>query len=239
MLASLAPSRFRRSTHPEPPSSHKCTAGFLEKQRQRIARELSAAAAVGDVGALRLIIYGRNGKRHLDLNKNQDENGNTVLHVAAERGHVEVVELLIIEGAGPDMANRLGWTPLHLSAQNQHVDCATVLLEAGIPGDTVNREGGFMESALHISVYNSDRDTARTLLQHGADQDQPNSVRAPALPRRLLHACDLLCSHLTCSAFCCLCEQFGKTPRMACAERQDEQMMKVLDDAARDAAAAR
>lgn len=46
----------------------------------------------------------------IDLN----DNGNTVLHVAALKGHLDVIELLLKNGANPDTKNKAGETPLDL-----------------------------------------------------------------------------------------------------------------------------
>lgn len=58
----------------------------------------------------------------------------TALHVAAKEGHVEVVEVLLRNGARVDARSRFGWTPLIWAVACGGVDVATVLLQAGADG---------------------------------------------------------------------------------------------------------
>ncbi len=43
--------------------------------------------------------------------------GCTALHLAAQAGKLETVEVLLEAGANPDTKNYDGWTPLHLASQ--------------------------------------------------------------------------------------------------------------------------
>jgi ankyrin repeat protein len=56
-----------------------------------------------------------------DLNQNivstVDKYGNTALHDAAKKGHIECVQLLIANGANVKVQGDFGNTPLHLAAQ--------------------------------------------------------------------------------------------------------------------------
>eukprot|EP00937_MAST-01D_sp_MAST-1D-sp2_P002451 g2451.t1 len=152
--------------------------------RLSLAAELFDTAARGDIARLYELTNGQGGKRAIKWERTQDTDGNTALHAAAQYGRVAAVEALLADESSPDIANRLGWTPLHLACRNMrrdglHVDVATVLLEAGWErtnafAGSVNREGGFGETALHIAVYNEDRDMARLLLEHGADRSLKN-----------------------------------------------------------------
>ncbi len=48
----------------------------------------------------------------------KDFEGASLLHVAAEFSHTEVVRFLIDSGADVNAKNLNGWTPLHLAARN-------------------------------------------------------------------------------------------------------------------------
>jgi len=51
------------------------------------------------------------------------------LHVAAWRGHGEVVELLVDKGANLDAQDKLGWTALQRAADNGHGEVVKLLVE--------------------------------------------------------------------------------------------------------------
>jgi len=55
----------------------------------------------------------------------------TPLHLAAEKGYVDVCQILLEAGADLHAKNRKGFTPLHLAAQNGHIEVCKLLLEAG------------------------------------------------------------------------------------------------------------
>jgi ankyrin repeat protein len=60
----------------------------------------------------------------------QSSNGRTVLHVAAEKGHATVVELLLQKGAELDSKDKeYGQTALHVTAENGHEAVLKLLIE--------------------------------------------------------------------------------------------------------------
>ncbi|KAI1323331.1 Glycerophosphoryl diester phosphodiesterase family-domain-containing protein [Xylariaceae sp. FL0255] len=59
-------------------------------------------------------------------------NGNTVLHLASQKGHGNIVARLIKAGANVNMvAKPRGWTPIFEAAARGHTDVVQLLLEAG------------------------------------------------------------------------------------------------------------
>ncbi|CAH1397503.1 unnamed protein product [Nezara viridula] len=91
--------------------------------------------------------------------------GLTAVHAAAARGHAQVVELLLREGADPDIKDRNHATPLHWASS---LEVAKVLLNNGAYVDTrnINRE-----TPLHKASSLGRADVVRELLQRGADID--------------------------------------------------------------------
>lgn len=65
------------------------------------------------------------------LAKLKDTAGKTVLHLAAQRGNVQAVALLIKSGSNVDAVTSFGETPLHMATRNNRLDCVKALLDAG------------------------------------------------------------------------------------------------------------
>ncbi len=102
--------------------------------------------------------------------------GRTLLHDAVSRGNLEIVQLLLQLGAGPNVdAGR--HSPLYCLAN----ECSTpgaarivhVLVQAG--ADVNAREGSKRCTALHMAARRGNVEIARALLQAGADPTLPDS----------------------------------------------------------------
>lgn len=65
-----------------------------------------------------------------DINK-EDNDGNTLLHKAAEEGNTEVVALLIEARADVRHTNKAHESPLCLAAEKGHTEVVKLLIEAG------------------------------------------------------------------------------------------------------------
>ena len=65
----------------------------------------------------------------------------TTLHLAADKGFVDVVRVLLDSGAAVDARDGNGQTPLHLGACKDRDECVRILLEAGADVMLEDREG--------------------------------------------------------------------------------------------------
>ena len=103
------------------------------------------------------------------LQKPLDPNGGG-LFVAAKRGHLEVVRLLLEAGAQTDAhaANRNGATALMIAAENGHLDVMQLLLKAGADKDSATAGGA---TALMLAAQNGHSEVVRVLLEAGADKE--------------------------------------------------------------------
>ena len=55
----------------------------------------------------------------------------TPLHLAAEMGYEECLNILVGNGARVNTQDSSGDTPLHIAAKHGHIGCMKILLEAG------------------------------------------------------------------------------------------------------------
>lgn len=101
-----------------------------------------------------------------------DDDGGTVLYLAAVNGHVGVVRLLLAAGADPGRAGGEGGGDLPLcgAACNGHTEAVRALLAAGAEPDQ-REEFGY--TALAWAVRQGFADTVQVLLEYGADPGLP------------------------------------------------------------------
>lgn len=99
--------------------------------------------------------------------------GVTALHAAVQvRGHNDVVELLLAEGAEVSATNSKGDTPLHLAAQGGHTACVQTLIRHGADPNSVNAMDG--DTPLHRAVRNGHVASVQACVQAGSRLDIRN-----------------------------------------------------------------
>ena len=70
----------------------------------------------------------------------------TALHIAAEKGSLPIIKLLIVKGADVNVSDPNGVTPILLAAKNQRKDCVLFLYNNGADLDMKTNNGaGFKE----------------------------------------------------------------------------------------------
>ncbi|GER06700.1 hypothetical protein GCM10007972_12950 [Iodidimonas muriae] len=104
-----------------------------------------------------------------DLAVTNDE-GWTVLHVAATVEHPAITRLLLESGVPVGARiKKGGWTPLHVAAANGHAETAKALLDGGAD---VNAKASADFTPLHVAAwYNRLGAATSVLMQHGADPE--------------------------------------------------------------------
>lgn len=90
---------------------------------QRVLSTLADAAASNDTATAKVLLQIK-----VDVNSPIDSRQNTALAISAQRGHTDVLELLLSSKADTDAANDEGAGPLVLGARNGHVDVVRALL---------------------------------------------------------------------------------------------------------------
>jgi ankyrin repeat protein len=105
------------------------------------------------------------------------EDNKNALHVAAEGGYTDIVELLLANGALVDaVAITSKATALNLAAQNGHTRVCRLLLSRGAD---VNHKNGYGNTPLHSAVRNGSADCVDALLAAGAIVDAVNNKGLP------------------------------------------------------------
>lgn len=123
-----------------PPTGKSPEAGFFDS-----VPVLHLAARNNNSAIVRLLLT----EYQQDINAT-DESGATVLHVAAENGNMNTVELLIDHQVELNARDKKGRTALHLAAKEGHVRIIRILLRNGAEVDLVDYSGN---SALHYAAF--------------------------------------------------------------------------------------
>ncbi len=103
--------------------------------------------------------------KRIDINA-KDNMGNTVLHIAAQKGEIKKVKILLEKKPlWVNSKNRFGITPLHYAAIDGHQEIATQLITAGA---NVNSKTNTGITPLYGAVSAGKKEMIRLLIQNGA-----------------------------------------------------------------------
>ncbi|XP_053153785.1 ankyrin repeat domain-containing protein 24 isoform X5 [Hemicordylus capensis] len=80
-----------------------------------------------------------------------DSEGKSAFHLAAMRGNVDCLEVMLAHGADAMTTDGSGYAALHLSAKHGHPQCVSKLLQASCPVDMADGSG---RTALHHAAIN-------------------------------------------------------------------------------------
>jgi ankyrin repeat protein len=107
----------------------------------------------------------------------QEKDGWTSLHWAAFKGRLEIVQVLLNQGANVNLETEGGETALHIVSRGKYgpeergVGIARLLLERGVDVHVQNKN---LNTALHIAASNWKLEITRLLLSHGANVNVEN-----------------------------------------------------------------
>lgn len=140
--------------------------------------EISAAILIeyeADVNnrAVNNDIYNDISEEVADLVEELDYIGKTPLHIAMEQDSLELVELLLENGASPEIPTTDGEYPIHLASQQyDSEDFILTLIEHGVNINRIDEHGN---TALHYAVLNGNDVMIEVLLESGADVNIRNN----------------------------------------------------------------
>lgn len=121
----------------------------------------------------------RNSDRVLEfLNKYKNSvdamsDGATALRFAAIYGHIDMIILLLKNGASIDKKDANGMTPLMCAALNNYTDVVALLLEKGA---AINEKSNSGSTALMYAAHAGRKNTVVLLLKNGANLDEKNNT---------------------------------------------------------------
>lgn len=136
----------------------------------------AVAATFGDVATMNQLIKTLHDK---GIDINDYDHGmyslhETALHLAAENGHAEIVDILIKAGADVDALDRWGCTPLHAAVWNVQSVIAKNLVRNG--ANVLLKNDDCQETALyHAAMRGFDPDCVTFLIENGADVNCVNN----------------------------------------------------------------
>lgn len=121
-----------------------------------------------------LIAAGANVNARITLNNY------TPLHLAAERGHTELISVLAAAGAKPNLKTKEGHVPLHFAAYRGAVEAVSVLINAGAEVNTPNAEGVY---PLHSATNHKQHAASimKMLIDAGADINACDVSKTPPM----------------------------------------------------------
>ncbi|VVA18433.1 PREDICTED: ankyrin-3 [Prunus dulcis] len=119
----------------------------------------------------------RRSIQHAAGDKDKLEMGELVL-MAARRGDLKHVELLLQNGADINCCDQYGLTSLHASAIKGHKDIALMLIEFGLELECRDSEG---HAPLHLAVVGGSLETVEMLVQNGANVNAKSNSGATPL----------------------------------------------------------
>ena len=106
--------------------------------------------------------------------------GATPLYVAAQNGHLTVVEALVKAGATVDQAEANGVTPLYIASQKGHTKVCTFLLESGAHREVRMRGSGW--TPLFVAAWAGKAAAVKALLFRGADRNAATTAEHMGIP---------------------------------------------------------
>ena len=145
---------------------------------------LMGAITSGHKGCLKEMLSVR---EQLDLSTVHSENGATLAHIAARKGDLEALQMLVgAELSLCEIGDVRGATPLHVCAYHGHLDCLSCLLTKGAQPDQKDSDGA---TPVHFASASGHLDCLKELINRGKGNpnEQTQSGETPGIATTSTH----------------------------------------------------
>lgn len=102
------------------------------------------------------------GKKGASATKHDSE-GKTAFHLAAAKGHVECLKVMVTHGVDVTAQDSSGHSALHIAAKNGHPECIKKLLQYKSPAESIDNSG---KTALHYAAAQGCLQAVQVLCEH-------------------------------------------------------------------------
>uniref|UniRef100_A0A8C6GBS3 Retinoic acid induced 14 n=1 Tax=Mus spicilegus TaxID=10103 RepID=A0A8C6GBS3_MUSSI len=102
------------------------------------------------------------GKKGASATKHDSE-GKTAFHLAAAKGHVECLKVMVTHGVDVTAQDSSGHSALHVAAKNGHPECIKKLLQYKSPAESIDNSG---KTALHYAAAQGCLQAVQLLCEH-------------------------------------------------------------------------
>jgi len=143
------------------------------------AGEIHDAVVQGNIANIRAILSGQP-----DLVNAKDEKGSTLLHLACNKGNLEVVEFLIEKGADIEAVNSGGFTPLQIASSRGQREVVELLINKGSNINAINQKMDMtaLDLTLMREIQTHKLAIAPFLIEKGAEFDVNKKSRGGYSP---------------------------------------------------------
>ena len=126
-----------------------------------------ATASQGDVEAIKFLLdHGIDVDNMYDIDVDKMYCRSTMLHMAVENGHFEVVKLLIDKQAHLNFADSMNRKPLYIAVKNGHFEIVKLLIEKKADLNVID---SYKKTLLHIAVEAGHFEIVKLLIEKKAD----------------------------------------------------------------------
>lgn len=203
--------------------------------KKGIDQELYSAVINGDVDKVRKLVR---DKDILDL---VDDKGMSVVHYAIKCDEMEILDILIANGADVNLKDKDGIAPLHLASGLKNVDAVRMLIDANAG---VNDTDNWDFTPLHSAVLNckdgkhdntASKEIVKILVENGADSDAINIMgHTPLIDAVCAGNYSAIQGFIEAGVYLETKDNDGRTALVYAISRGDEKAIEMLIDAGCD-----